>query len=148
MHEEDQGSFRISDCGDRGDHPVRAIALSQVITVRRPRLWIERVVDSDTLLVWLEATPDVRVRYRVRIKGIEGGELGTEEGAAGMAHMAEVAAEISQGELHWEGAYGNKDQHGRLVGDVFDAEGQRLSARLLQGTKHWRRTRSGIQYRG
>lgn len=147
MHEEDQSSVRISDCGDRGRHPVRDLAISQVITVRRPRLWVERVVDSDTLLVWLEATPDVRVRYRVRIKGIEGGELGTEEGAAGKAHMAEVVAEISQGDLHWEGAYGNKDQHGRLVGDIFDEEGQRLSARLLQSSTHWHRTRSGLQRR-
>jgi endonuclease YncB( thermonuclease family) len=118
-----------------------------MMTLQRPRLWIDRVVDSDTLVVWLEATPDVRVRYRVRIKGIEGGELGTEEGAAGMARMAEVTAIISQGELHWQGAYGNKDQHGRLVGDIFDAEGQRLSARLLQCPTHWHRTRSGIQRR-
>lgn len=118
-----------------------------MITVKRPRCWIERVVDSDTLLVWLEATPDVRVRYRVRIKGIEGGELGTEEGAAGMAHMAEVTTQMAEGEMHWEGAYGTKDQHGRLVGDIFDAEGQRLSGRLLQSSTHWHRTRSGLQRR-
>ena len=126
---------------------MHSLGISAMISVKRPRLWIERVIDSDTLLVWLEATPDVRVRYRVRIKGIEGGELGTEEGAAGMARMAEVAAEIATGELHWEGAYGTKDQHGRLVGDIFDAEGQRISGRLLQGTTHWHRTRSGLQRR-
>lgn len=119
-----------------------------MIQQTRPRCWVERVVDSDTLLLWIEATPDVRIRYRVRIVGIEGGELADPEGPRGAASMAEQVAAMAERQIYWGGSFNTTDQHGRLVGDIFDEEGQRLSLRLLQCGTHWRRTRSGIQRRG
>jgi len=119
-----------------------------MIQQTRPRCWVERVVDSDTLILWIEATPDVRIRYRVRIVGIEGGELADPEGPRGAASMAEQVAAMAEGAIYWSGSFNTTDQHGRLVGDIFDAEGGRLSLRLLQCGSHWRRSRSGIQRRG
>lgn len=113
----------------------------------RPRCWVERVVDSDTLVIWLEATPDVRVRYRARIVGIEGGESHEPDGPRGTAAMAAEVAAMADAELFWSGSVGTRDQHGRLVGDIFGADGSRLSVRLLQGGTHWRRTRDGRQHR-
>jgi len=118
-----------------------------MITQARPRCWVERVVDSDTLVVWIEATPDVRIRYRVRIVGIEGGELHEPDGPRGAAAMAAEVSDMADRGLYWSGSFNTTDQHGRLVGDIFGEDGTRLSVRLLQGGTHWRRTRSGQQRR-
>lgn len=118
-----------------------------MIQVARPRCWVERVVDSDTLVVWIEATADVRIRYRVRIVGIEGGELDEPEGPRGTAAMASEVADMSDRGLYWSGSFNTTDQHGRLVGDIFGEDGTRLSVRLLQRGTHWRRTRAGVQLR-
>jgi formylmethanofuran dehydrogenase subunit C len=112
-----------------------------------PRCWIERVVDSDTLLIWLEVTEDVRVRYRARLKGVEGGELGTEDGARGMAALAERIAELSMEATFWRGSINTRDQHGRLVGDIVAFDGSTLTGSLLKKRTHWRRNRSGQEFR-
>lgn len=118
-----------------------------MITQSRPRCWVDRVVDSDTLVIWIEATPDVRIRYRVRIVGIEGGELDEPEGPRGAAAMAAEVSEMARQGIFWNGSFNTNDQHGRLVGDIFGEDGSRLSVRLLQGGTHWRRARDGRQRR-
>lgn len=118
-----------------------------MITKTEPQCWIERVVDSDTLVLWLSVTDDVRVRYRARLKGIEGGELGTEEGARGMAVLAGFVAQLSAEPTFWRGSLNTKDQHGRLVGDVILFDGSCLTHALLKSDAHWSRSRSGVQKR-
>ncbi len=117
------------------------------MTARRARCWVERVVDSDTLVLWLEATDDVRVRYRVRIVGIEGGELGTEEGARGAAVMAEAVASLTLEQCYWLGSLNTCDQHGRLVGNVITDSGVTLTTVLKEAGHHWNRQRNGSQKR-
>lgn len=118
-----------------------------MIQVTRPRCWIERVVDSDTLVVWIEATPDVRVRYRVRLVGIEGGELDTDEGRFGAASLTAHLERLQAQRLYWHGSLLTRDQHGRLVGDVVDDTGSRLTTDLLACGSHWRRDKSGNEKR-
>lgn len=117
------------------------------LTKTEPRCWVERVVDSDTVLLWLEVTDDVRVRYRARLKGIEGGELGTEEGARGMAALAELLATVATEPTFWRGSVNTRDQHGRLVGTIVTFDGSPLTGTLIKQGTHWRRNRSGQEFR-
>jgi len=118
-----------------------------MLTARNPKCWVDRVVDSDTVLVWIEATADVRVRYRVRLVGIEGGELGTAEGLRGKDVLETVIEAISREQLYWRGSLNTRDQHGRLVGDITLADGQRLTSALHEVGHHWSRDKSGREWR-
>ena len=114
---------------------------------RNPECFLDRVVDSDTIILWIEATPDVRVRYRVRLALIEGGELGTEEGARGTLVLNEALAEFLLRRTFYIGSLLTRDQHGRLVGDVADETGRRLTHILHGLGHHWRREKNGLQVR-
>jgi len=118
-----------------------------LIVATRPRCWVDRVVDSDTLSLWIEATPDCRIRYRVRLVGIEGGEIGTTDGTRGTQSLTDVLDDLASDQLHWHGSFLTKDQHGRLVGDVMTNDGRRLTALLRNRGTHWRRTKSGTEFR-
>lgn len=118
-----------------------------MLRVTEPRCWVDRVVDSDTLVIWLEVTEDVRIRYRARLKGIEGGELGTDDGARGQAALAGLLAEFTSEPLYWRGSVNTKDQHGRLVGTLVTFDGSLITGTLIKQGTHWRRNRSGQEFR-
>ena len=117
------------------------------MTVTRPRCWVDRVIDSDTLSLWIEATPDCRIRYRARLVGIEGGEIGTTDGTRGTQALTELLQELAPDQLHWHGSFLTRDQHGRLVGDVMTNDGRRITAILRDRGTHWRRNKSGTEFR-
>jgi endonuclease YncB( thermonuclease family) len=108
---------------------------------------IERIVDSDTLLVWLRVGPDIKQRIRLRLKGVEGGELGTDEGARGAMALQLALRDLVTGPFSFHGNIETRDQHGRIVGDLMDVDGKLLTLTLLASGAHWRRSRAGVEKR-
>lgn len=112
--------------------------------IRTPsQCWIERVVDSDTLVIWLEVSPDIRHRCRLRLKGVEGGELGTVEGEAGRFELLNVIGKHTSLLTYLESGEREFDRYGRRVGHIRYEDGTLLVDKLLAAGHHWRRGRSG-----
>ena len=105
-----------------------------------------RVVDSDTLECWCRVSFDILQRWRIRIRGVEGGELGTDQGLAGQFALQELLAREVPDLPHFVGLESVRDQFGRHVGDVMLRGNRMLSLELLKGKTHWRRDRDGTQH--
>lgn len=106
-----------------------------------------RVVDSDTLVAWVQVAPEVRLLWRIRVKGIEGGELPSVNGLHGKAVLEALLKSPAAETLHFIGEQTVKDKYGRHVGDVQLADGRLLSHVLLTNGTHWRRDRTGREFR-
>lgn len=105
-----------------------------------------RVIDSDTVEAWVQVSFEIRQRWRIRIRGVEGGELGTDQGLAGQFALQTLLLDYVVDRPHYVGLESVKDQFGRHVGDIRLPDGQLLSLRLLAGKTHWRRDRDGTEH--
>lgn len=105
-----------------------------------------RIVDGDTVEAWVDVSSDLRSKWRIRLEGIEGGELGDALGEGAKAHaIAEVLAGGATG-AHFIGEEKRRDQHNRRVGDIRLADTSLLTERLLSTGAYWVRTRSGLEH--
>jgi len=105
------------------------------------------IVDSDTIKGWCHVDRTVRVLWRIRLKRIEGGELGTVDGLKGSEIVRRILAD-QEGIPSWfHGNPNELDLHGRHVGDIEWANGVRLTAALMAAGHHWRRERNGREWR-
>lgn len=102
-----------------------------------------RVIDSDTVEAWAEVSWDLRQLWRIRLQGIEGGELGTDQGERGKLAL-EALLENGRGcDVRFVGNSKSLDLHGRRVGDIVVDGLIRVTTVLREIGTHWHRTRSG-----
>lgn len=90
-----------------------------------------RVVDSDTLELWCVIDDDIAVRCYVRLRGLEGGEKGTIEGARAELHLGQILQLSNARCIYLRANRRNRDNHGRIVGDIILADGSSLCYTLL-----------------
>lgn len=107
-----------------------------------------RVVDSDTIEAWVQVHRDVRLRWRIRLRGVEGGELGTATGARGTLALASHLERHAAAGLWLDDDGSTLDNHGRHVTDVTLPNGRSLTSTLLAGGTHWTRKRSTTEAQG
>jgi len=104
-------------------------------------------IDSDTVKAWVEISDTHRERWIIRLKGIEGGELGSEEGTKGV----DIVAALVRDKFHLSAwFFGNPktlDKYGRHVGDISFDDGSRMVAALMAFGHHWHRDRTGKETR-
>jgi len=78
-----------------------------------------RVIDGDTLECWCECVPCLRLKIRIRLPGIEGGELGTPEGARAKLTLQNMVY------THWAAGArlasntDRRDQYNRVLSDIL-----------------------------
>jgi endonuclease YncB( thermonuclease family) len=87
----------------------------------------------------------VRVKTRLRIKGIEGGERITPQGRSAMARLEHWLHDRETQDKWLIGDPGHVDQYGRIVCDVGFENGESLVALMLRSGYWWTRSRSGVQ---
>ena len=104
-------------------------------------------VDSDTLTAWVEVGRQTREKWRIRLKGIEGGEIGTQEGTKGVDIVARLIADKFHLAAHFHGNPNELDKYGRHVGDIAFEDGSKLCSALMAYGHHWRRLRDGRELR-
>jgi endonuclease YncB( thermonuclease family) len=78
---------------------------------------VERVVDGDTLLVVIEAGFKVRVRDKLRLRGVNCPELGTPEGEKAKGFVQKALPPGSR--IVLKSSKSGQDKYGRFVVDVF-----------------------------
>ena len=104
-------------------------------------------IDSDTLKAWVQIDKTTRHLWRIRLKGVEGGELDTAEGQLGRDILASL---IRDKEVQTATFFGNVDcldKYGRHVGDIEFQDGSRLCNALIVYGHHWKRDRTGRETR-
>tara|TARA_Y100000310_G_scaffold3699_2_gene4576 strand:+ start:431 stop:814 length:384 start_codon:yes stop_codon:yes gene_type:complete len=104
-------------------------------------------IDSDTLKCWVQVGKTTRELWRVRLKRIEGGELGTEEGGKGLNILAALIRDKSELSARYFGNPDELDKYGRHVGDIEFEDGSRLVPALIAYGHHWTRLRNGKEIR-
>ena len=100
-----------------------------------------RAVDGDTIECWCGISAEIRQLWRVRLKGIEGGELDTEPGLAAWHALKQFLQTQPTHGYHFVGLETVKDQHGRHVGDILTPTGHMLTSALYETGFFWRRPR-------
>lgn len=106
---------------------------------------IIRVIDSDTVEAWVEVHASIAVRWKIRLQGIEGGELNTDEGQAGREALVEFIGGKCDQRIWFLTTDAKLDQFGRHIGDFQFEDGTQLCDELLRGAFHWPRSREGKQ---
>lgn len=104
-------------------------------------------IDSDTVTAWVEVDRTVRVKWRIRLKGIEGGELDEPCGLASARATALALASNSHLSAHFFGNPNTFDKYGRHVGDIVFENGAHLTRQLFSTGLYWRRDRNGTQHK-
>jgi endonuclease YncB( thermonuclease family) len=104
-------------------------------------------IDSDTLTAWVEIDRETRHKWRIRLKGIEGGEKGTTVGERGHGMIQKVLWDKAGQHSNFFGNPNCKDKYGRRVGDILFEDGTHLTRALMATGYFWRRDRSGKEYR-
>jgi endonuclease YncB( thermonuclease family) len=104
-------------------------------------------IDSDTVKAWVQISRTNRELWRVRLKGIEGGELDSVEGIKGRDILASIVRDKHHLKAHFHGNENTLDKYGRHVGDIAFEDGSRLCDALIAYGHHWRRERSGKEHR-
>ncbi|VAX35475.1 hypothetical protein MNBD_UNCLBAC01-749 [hydrothermal vent metagenome] len=79
------------------------------------KAYMERVVDGDTLLVNIDAGPNVWIRKRLRLKGINAPELSTKAGLIAKAYLENILKDIPFIVLKTN----QVDMYYRYIADVF-----------------------------
>lgn len=108
-----------------------------MIALKLPQVHEIRPIDGDTIIAWVDAGHDVRVKRRIRIKGIEGGELGTDQGENAHVVLTCVLAQQVNQAAYLTHSPGSLDKYGRIVSDILFANGQLLTLLLLAEGAHW-----------
>jgi len=102
-----------------------------------------RVIDGDTLEGWLNIGHHLRLLTRLRLRGIEGGELGTPEGERARAILNEILHARRDQAMCWIGGEKFRDRYGRNVGDIQFDDGKLLTLMLLETGAYTLRNRHG-----
>lgn len=97
-----------------------------------------QAVDGDTLIVWLQFGDTVRIRERVRLIGVECGELGSPNGDHGHACLSAVLHQRKDMPAFLTHSPNSRDRYGRIVSDIKFADAQLLTLLLLAGGAHWK----------
>lgn len=105
-----------------------------------------RVIDSDTIEAWVQVSSECRLLWRIRLKGVEGGELDTVEGQAGARVLSDLVDLHQSAGLHFRGLDTIKDKYGRHVGEVILSDGRSLNHILLTEHRYWPRDRTGREF--
>jgi len=103
-------------------------------------------VDGDTLTAWVQLSSELRQLWRIRIRGVEGGELPTPAGLRAKVILDNTLRDHSQHTANFIGLETVRDQFGRRVGDIIFGNGQLLSLLLLKSGAFWRRDRDGTEH--
>jgi len=106
-----------------------------------------RVIDSDTIEAWFDFDGVVRIKKRLRLAGIEGGEKNEPLGLRAELLLQNWLHNRLNNSVHLAGGMQRTDQHGRLVGDLIFDTGESLVAICLASGAYWRRSRDGQQTR-
>ena|SRR5437867_758127 len=104
-----------------------------------------RVIDGDTLEAWCEISHGVRLLIRIRLPGIECGELGTPEGERGRILFAQVITQYWTTGARLANNPEHRDQYGRIVSDILFGAGKSAAAELLKTGHYWLRGRSATK---
>ena len=102
-------------------------------------------IDSDTLTAWVDVATGVRLKWRIRLRRIEGGEMDSAEGQLGRDVVARILANIDHEGASFFGNVDELDQFGRHVGDILFKDGSKLVGHLMSNGHHWIRERNGLQ---
>jgi endonuclease YncB( thermonuclease family) len=102
-------------------------------------------LDGDTIAAWLDFDGIVRVKRRIRLQGIEAGELHEARGLAAKQFLAAVVLDRILHTAILAGGMRREDQHGRLVADVVFDTGETLCQLCLGSGRYWRRHRNGTE---
>jgi hypothetical protein len=100
-------------------------------------------IDSDTLKAWVQIDKTTRHLWRIRLKGVEGGELDTAEGHLGRDILASLIRDKLGQAAHFFGNVDCLDKYARHVGDIQFQDGSRLCGALIAYGHHWRKDRTG-----
>ena len=103
-------------------------------------------IDSDTVKAWVEVDSVCRIQWRIRLLGIEGGELSDPVGLASARATAVAIADKDFMSAHFHGNHKTLDKYGRHVGDIRFEDGTLLTHILFQTGLYWRRDRNGQQH--
>jgi len=90
--------------------------------------FVERVVDGDTIIVRMDLGFDVLKRERIRLRGIDAAEMGTDEGEKSRRFLEKKLRKIEKVILrtHWH------DMYGRYVADVMYDSGNLSKDKVLK----------------
>ena len=90
--------------------------------------FVERVVDGDTIIVRMDLGFDVLKRERIRLRGIDAAEMGTDEGEKSRRFLEKKLRKIEKVILrtHWH------DMYGRYVADVMYDSGNLSKDEVLK----------------
>jgi endonuclease YncB( thermonuclease family) len=116
-----------------------------IIALQSQTLHEIRVIDGDTIEAWLDFSDVVRIKRRIRLRGIEGGELAELCGRRARRQLEVWLTAKAHQTPKLTGNLNHLDQHGRIVADVTFDTGESLVAMCLQSGIWWRRTRDGSQ---
>lgn len=100
-----------------------------------------RVIDGDTIIAWVDIDELVRVRTRIRIKGLESCEIDEPGGRQAQLMFETLIYAHAQTGWRFVGNIRERDNHGRLVGDVQSGDGKSALAELQNKPYFWTRTR-------
>ncbi len=106
-----------------------------------------RAIDSDTIIAWVQIDRETRHLWRIRLKGVEGGEAATAAGIVGERIIREILYDKDHLAAHFFGNVNCKDKYGRHVGDIKFQDGSHLCERLMASGHFWKRDRSGKEYK-
>ena len=101
---------------------------------------LHRVIDSDTIAAWIVVSPGVALLERIRLKGIEGGEEGTREGARAKCLLVTILDDPKNAPFFVVGCRENRDNHGRLVADIRLRDNSLLCQTLMNSGIYWARS--------
>jgi len=104
-------------------------------------------IDSDTITAWVQISDTNREKWRIRLKGIEGGELGTMDGTKGVDIVAALVRDKYHLKAWFFGNIKTLDKYGRHVADIEFEDGSRMCAALMAFGHHWRKDRTGKETR-
>lgn len=126
----------VLDCGFYVYRAVTSVELKAVTVTDKPAYAypavVERVVDGDTLALVIAVGFNTHVREKIRLRGIDCPELGSEEGEAAKRFVAKLLPPGASVVIRSS----KSDKYGRFVADVFvkDKKGKEnfLNNLLLQ----------------
>ena len=102
-----------------------------------------RVIDGDTLEGWLTLGYRCRLLTRLRLRDVEGGELGTFQGERAVVVLNKILYQRRDQAMSWIGGEKIHDRYGRNVGDIQFADGKLLTLLLLDTGAYTLRDRTG-----
>ncbi len=106
-----------------------------------------QAIDSDTILAWVQIDRNTRHRWRIRLKGVEGGEAATATGVIGLRIITEILEENAHLSAHFFGNVNCLDKYGRHVGDIKFQDQSLLCYRLMASGHFWKKDRTGKEYK-